>query len=141
MPRDLAAPAIVIAHGAWADATNWREVIALLQAKGLLVVAVQSPLTALADDVDAVDGRSIIRHILSSSSAMTMEARSLRRPDDTRRLRPSSTSQRPRRTLASRRLMHKGTAERAPSQAASLLTPPGFSTLRRTQYCGFWRMT
>ena len=41
MPRDLAAPAIVIAHGAWADATNWREVIALLQAKGLLVVAVQ----------------------------------------------------------------------------------------------------
>jgi pimeloyl-ACP methyl ester carboxylesterase len=54
MPRDLAAPAIVIAHGAWADATNWREVIALLQAKGLRVVAVQNPLTALADDVDAV---------------------------------------------------------------------------------------
>lgn len=54
MPRDLAAPAIVIAHGAWADATNWREVIALLQAKGLPVVAVQSPLTALADDVAAV---------------------------------------------------------------------------------------
>ena len=54
MPRDLAAPAVVIAHGAWADATNWREVIALLQAKGLSVVAVQNPLTALADDVDAV---------------------------------------------------------------------------------------
>jgi len=54
MPRDLSAPAIVIAHGAWADATNWREVIALLQAKGLRVVAVQNPLTALADDVDAV---------------------------------------------------------------------------------------
>ena len=53
-PRDLSAPAIVIAHGAWADATNWREVIALLHAKGLLVVAVQSPLTGLADDVDAV---------------------------------------------------------------------------------------
>jgi pimeloyl-ACP methyl ester carboxylesterase len=54
MPRDLSAPAIVIAHGAWADATNWREVIAVLQAKGLRVVAVQNPLTALADDVDAV---------------------------------------------------------------------------------------
>jgi len=54
MPRDLSAPAIVIAHGAWADATNWREVIALLQAKGLRVAAVQNPLTALADDVDAV---------------------------------------------------------------------------------------
>ena len=54
MPRDLAAPAIVIAHGAWADATNWREVIAPVQAKGLRLVAVQSPLTALADDVAAV---------------------------------------------------------------------------------------
>jgi pimeloyl-ACP methyl ester carboxylesterase len=54
MPRDLDAPAVVIAHGAWADATSWREVIALLQAKGLRVAAVQNPLTGLADDVDAV---------------------------------------------------------------------------------------
>ena len=54
MSRDLVAPSIVIAHGAWADATCWREVIARLQAKGLRVVAVQSPLTALADDVAAV---------------------------------------------------------------------------------------
>ena len=45
---------VVIAHGAWADATSWREVIALLQDQGLRVVAVQNPLTALADDVDAV---------------------------------------------------------------------------------------
>ena len=52
MPRHLASPAIVIAHGAWADANNWRGVIALLQAKGLRVVAVQNPLTALADDVE-----------------------------------------------------------------------------------------
>jgi pimeloyl-ACP methyl ester carboxylesterase len=54
MPLDLDAPAVVIAHGAWADATSWREVIALLQTKGLRVVAVQNPLTGLADDVDAV---------------------------------------------------------------------------------------
>jgi pimeloyl-ACP methyl ester carboxylesterase len=54
MPRDLDAPAVVIAHGAWADATSWREVIALLQTRGLRVVAVQTPLTGLADDVDAV---------------------------------------------------------------------------------------
>jgi pimeloyl-ACP methyl ester carboxylesterase len=54
MPRDLDAPAVVIAHGAWADATSWREVIALLQIKGLRVVAVQNPLTGLGDDVDAV---------------------------------------------------------------------------------------
>ena len=54
MPRDLDAPAVVIAHGAWADATSWREVIALLQTRGLRVVAVQNPLTGLSDDVDAV---------------------------------------------------------------------------------------
>jgi pimeloyl-ACP methyl ester carboxylesterase len=54
MPRDLDTPAVVITHGAWVDATGWREVIALLQVKGLSVVAVQNPLSALADDVDAV---------------------------------------------------------------------------------------
>jgi pimeloyl-ACP methyl ester carboxylesterase len=54
MPRDRDAPAVVIAHGAWVDATSWREVIALLQVRGLSVVAVQNPLSALADDVDAV---------------------------------------------------------------------------------------
>jgi pimeloyl-ACP methyl ester carboxylesterase len=53
-PRDLDAPAVVIVHGAWVDATDWREVIALLQARRLSVVAVQNPLTSLADDVDAV---------------------------------------------------------------------------------------
>lgn len=53
-PRDLLGPAVVIAHGAWFDATSWREVIALLQLKGLKVVAVQNPLSSLADDVDAV---------------------------------------------------------------------------------------
>ena len=54
IPRDLDAPTVVIVHGAWVDATDWREVIALLQVKGLSVIAVQSPLSSLADDVDAV---------------------------------------------------------------------------------------
>jgi pimeloyl-ACP methyl ester carboxylesterase len=54
LPRDLDAPTVVIAHGAWVDATGWREVIALLQGKGLSVIAVHTPLSALADDVDAV---------------------------------------------------------------------------------------
>jgi pimeloyl-ACP methyl ester carboxylesterase len=54
IPRDLDAPTVVIVHGAWVDATAWREVIALLQAKGLNVIAVQNPLRSLADDVDAV---------------------------------------------------------------------------------------
>jgi pimeloyl-ACP methyl ester carboxylesterase len=53
-PRDLNAPTVVIAHGAWVDGTAWREVIAQLQVLGLSVVAVQNPLSALADDVDAV---------------------------------------------------------------------------------------
>ena len=52
--RDLDVPTVVIAHGAWVDATGWREVIALLQVKGLSVTAVQNPLSALADDSEAV---------------------------------------------------------------------------------------
>ncbi|HZF29417.1 MAG TPA: alpha/beta hydrolase [Gammaproteobacteria bacterium] len=54
IPRDLNAPTVVIVHGAWADVTGWREVIALLQVKGVSVVAVQNPLSALAEDVHAV---------------------------------------------------------------------------------------
>jgi pimeloyl-ACP methyl ester carboxylesterase len=44
---------IVIVHGAWSDGSSWSKVIPLLQAKGLHVVAVQNPLTSLADDVAA----------------------------------------------------------------------------------------
>jgi pimeloyl-ACP methyl ester carboxylesterase len=45
---------VVLVHGAWADGSSWNAVIPLLQAKGLKVVAVQLPLTSLADDVGAV---------------------------------------------------------------------------------------
>jgi len=44
---------IVLVHGAWADGSRWSKVIALLQAKGFHVVAVQNPLTSLTDDVAA----------------------------------------------------------------------------------------
>ena len=44
---------IVLVHGAWADGSCWSGVIELLQAKGLHVVAVQNPLTSLADYVAA----------------------------------------------------------------------------------------
>ena len=44
---------IVIVHGAWADGSSWSKVIPMLQAKGFHVVAVQNPLTSLADDVAA----------------------------------------------------------------------------------------
>ncbi len=41
----------VLVHGAFADGSSWNKIIPLLQAQGLKVVAVQNPLTALADDV------------------------------------------------------------------------------------------
>ena len=44
---------IVLVHGAWADGSSWAKVIPLLQARGYNVVAVQNPLSSLADDVAA----------------------------------------------------------------------------------------
>jgi len=49
---DSPKPAIILIHGAFADGSSWSKVIPLLEAKGLHVVAVQNPLTSLADDVD-----------------------------------------------------------------------------------------
>jgi pimeloyl-ACP methyl ester carboxylesterase len=44
---------IVLVHGAFADGSSWSKVIPLLQAQGYNVVAVQNPLSSLADDVAA----------------------------------------------------------------------------------------
>src|SRR4051812_47266606 len=44
---------VVLVHGAFADGSSWREVIPLLQARGIKVVSVQNPLSSLAADVDA----------------------------------------------------------------------------------------
>jgi pimeloyl-ACP methyl ester carboxylesterase len=44
---------VVLVHGAFADGSSWAKVIPLLEAKGLHVVAVQNPLSSLADDVAA----------------------------------------------------------------------------------------
>jgi pimeloyl-ACP methyl ester carboxylesterase len=44
---------VTLVHGAWADGSSWSKVIQLLQAKKVHVVAVQIPLTSLADDVAA----------------------------------------------------------------------------------------
>ena len=49
---------VVLIHGAFADGSSWDKVIPLLQAKGLKVIAVQNPLTSLADDVAA--GKRVI---------------------------------------------------------------------------------
>src|SRR5262249_17998232 len=45
---------VVLVHGAWADGSCWQKVIPALRARGLHVVAVQNPLTSLADDAGAV---------------------------------------------------------------------------------------
>ncbi len=44
---------VVLVHGAWADGSSWSKVIPRLTSAGLNVVAVQNPLTSLADDVAA----------------------------------------------------------------------------------------
>ena len=44
-------PNVMLVHGAWADASCWRKVILLLEAKGFEVTAAQIPLTSLADDI------------------------------------------------------------------------------------------
>jgi pimeloyl-ACP methyl ester carboxylesterase len=42
---------IVLVHGAFADGSSWAKVIPLLQDRGYHVVAVQNPMTSLADEV------------------------------------------------------------------------------------------
>ena len=44
---------VVLVHGAFADGSSYAKVIPLLEAKGLNVIAVQNPLSSLADDVAA----------------------------------------------------------------------------------------
>ena len=44
---------VVLVHGAFADGSSWSKVIPLLQAQGYNVIAVQNPLSSLADDVAA----------------------------------------------------------------------------------------
>jgi pimeloyl-ACP methyl ester carboxylesterase len=44
---------IVLVHGAFADGSSWSKVVSQLHAKGYNVIAVQNPLTSLADDVAA----------------------------------------------------------------------------------------
>ena len=46
-----ASPSVVLVHGAYADGSSWSEVIRRLQGAGVTAMAVQNPLTSLADDV------------------------------------------------------------------------------------------
>ena len=44
---------VVLVHGAFADGSCWAKVIPLLTKRGLKAIAVQNPLSSLADDVTA----------------------------------------------------------------------------------------
>ena len=49
----MAIKTIVLVHGAFADGSCWAKVIPLLTKRGLKAIAVQNPLSSLADDVIA----------------------------------------------------------------------------------------
>jgi len=51
--HDLKGTNVVLVHGAFADGESWNKVVPLLEARGLHVVAVQNPLSSLADDAAA----------------------------------------------------------------------------------------
>jgi len=60
-------PTIVFVHGIWADGSSFNEQTAALQAKGYHVVAIQNPITSLAEDVattqralDLIKGKVIL---------------------------------------------------------------------------------
>ncbi len=48
---DSTKPTIVLVHGAFADGSSWSKVIPILEGHGYYVIAVQNPLTSLADDI------------------------------------------------------------------------------------------
>lgn len=48
-------PAIILAHGAWADGSCWNQIILRLVHKGYAVTAAQLPLTSLSDDIAAIE--------------------------------------------------------------------------------------
>src|ERR1700756_54402 len=52
-PQSPVVKNILLVHGAFADGTSWGKVIPILESRGFHVVAVQNPLTSLADDANA----------------------------------------------------------------------------------------
>ncbi len=57
---------IVLVHGAWADGSSWRKVIALLQKQEFNVSAAQLPLTSLDDDI------TVTRNLLAAQKGPTV---------------------------------------------------------------------
>jgi alpha-beta hydrolase superfamily lysophospholipase len=61
-------PRLVLVHGAWADGTGWQHIIPLLEDAGYPVIAVQNPLTSIADDVATtkrvIDAESLLGPVI-----------------------------------------------------------------------------
>lgn len=66
--QDTTKPRIVLVHGAWADGTGWQHIIPLLEDHGYPVIAVQNPLTSIADDVAitkrVIDAESLLGPVI-----------------------------------------------------------------------------
>jgi pimeloyl-ACP methyl ester carboxylesterase len=54
LSHDGAKPAVILVHGAWADASSWNGVITQLQAAGYTVYAPPNPLRSLASDASTI---------------------------------------------------------------------------------------
>ena len=65
---------VVLVHGAFADGSSYAKVIPLLTAKGLKAIAVQNPLSSLADDVKAVK-RTLSQQVRSGSAGRALLGR------------------------------------------------------------------
>src|SRR5438132_12720266 len=76
--QEKAQKTVVLVHGAFADGSSWDKVIPLLEARGLQVVAVQNPLTSLADDAASVK-RVGIQGIRCAHGRATLELPGARR--------------------------------------------------------------
>ena len=87
---DTAKPAIVLVHGAWADATSWNGVISQLLAAGHTVYAPPNPLRSLATDAASIAsfvkvvggpvilvGHSYGGAVISTASASTPNVKAL----------------------------------------------------------------
>jgi pimeloyl-ACP methyl ester carboxylesterase len=66
--REAARPRVVLVHGAWADGTGWQHIIPLLEEEGYPVIAVQNPLSSIADDVATtkrvIDAESLLGPVI-----------------------------------------------------------------------------
>jgi pimeloyl-ACP methyl ester carboxylesterase len=54
-PSGKAKPSIVLIHGAWADASSWNRVVAILQRNGYTVYAPPNPLRGLSSDALSIE--------------------------------------------------------------------------------------